>query len=372
VSTQSPLSAARGAITAAATVGAVVFFACLFGIYTRPLGLLAAVWPANALLLAILVLNPKLATRYGYLGATIAFILADLLTGNKLFATLLLTAANLAGISVGHLLYSRLDRDDQRLRRPHSVLYLLMIAGAAAFASGIGGSVVGPLLFNDSSIRGGTYWLATEFVNYIAILPVMLSAPSLAELNWRQWSNRRRVKFDAPLSEYIRQLLPAAALLFSCTLAEIIGGPGAVAFPVPALLWCALVYNQWISTIFTLLFSLWILLAVTTGHVGDVDFSNRHNLLSLRIGIALIALGPIMVSSVMAARNELVGRLERMAAHDHLTGLLNLRAFNEKSGQLLSVLASERAPISILMLDIDHFKKINDSYGHRDLCGADG
>ena len=352
MSTQSPRSAAIGAIIAAGTVGAVVFSACLFGIYTRPLGLLAAVWPANAILLAVLVRNPKLATRYGYIGATIGFILADLLTGSKLFATLLLTAANLAGVTVGHVLYSRLDYNDQRLRRPHSVLYLLVIAAAAAFASGIGGSAVGPFLFNETPISGGTFWFATEFVNYIAILPVMLAAPSLTTLNWRQLMNRRRVLSDAALSDYMRHLLPAAALLLACTFAEIIGGPGAVAFPVPALLWCALVYNQWVSTIFTLLFSFWILLAVTTGHVGSFDFGNRHNLLSLRIGIALIALGPIMVASVMAARNELVDRLERMAAHDHLTGLLNRRAFNEKSGRLLAALASERAPVSVLMLDM--------------------
>ncbi len=40
-------------------LGLVVFLACIFGILTRPTGFLAAVWPANAILLGLLVRVPK-------------------------------------------------------------------------------------------------------------------------------------------------------------------------------------------------------------------------------------------------------------------------------------------------------------------------
>jgi len=57
-------------------------------------------------------------------------------------------------------------------------------------------------------------------------------------------------------------------------------------------------------------------------------------------------------------------RMERLATTDDLTGLLNRRAFfaQAESARLLSLRL--RQPITLLMLDIDHFKQLNDRFGH--------
>ncbi|WP_041521846.1 GGDEF domain-containing protein [Gilvimarinus agarilyticus] len=70
------------------------------------------------------------------------------------------------------------------------------------------------------------------------------------------------------------------------------------------------------------------------------------------------------LASVQAAIEEKNRSLEHMAAHDPLTGCFNRRAMREKLDEVFEVASVKRSPLSCIMLDIDHFKRINDTYGH--------
>ena len=52
------------------------------------------------------------------------------------------------------------------------------------------------------------------------------------------------------------------------------------------------------------------------------------------------------------------------ASTDHLTGLFNRRAFLESAAQLSALQAEAGEPVTLLMFDLDHFKSINDRFGH--------
>ncbi len=54
----------------------------------------------------------------------------------------------------------------------------------------------------------------------------------------------------------------------------------------------------------------------------------------------------------------------RAASTDHLTGLLNRRAFMESALSLCAHQAARAKPVTLLMFDLDHFKSINDRFGH--------
>ncbi len=57
-------------------------------------------------------------------------------------------------------------------------------------------------------------------------------------------------------------------------------------------------------------------------------------------------------------------RLNELAIHDPLTGSYNRRYFYEMAQVYFSQMLRSSRPLSILMIDLDHFKHINDTYGH--------
>ncbi|MFC3798837.1 diguanylate cyclase [Cohnella sp. GCM10012308] len=61
---------------------------------------------------------------------------------------------------------------------------------------------------------------------------------------------------------------------------------------------------------------------------------------------------------------RLNAQLEALATTDPLTGLRNRRFFKESLAALQEAYTQSGQPFSLLILDIDHFKKINDTYGH--------
>lgn len=61
---------------------------------------------------------------------------------------------------------------------------------------------------------------------------------------------------------------------------------------------------------------------------------------------------------------KLLARLERMAVTDALTGLYNRHRFHESLAKEFERAKRYSTPFSLVMFDIDHFKKVNDDYGH--------
>ncbi|MEY4757279.1 MAG: hypothetical protein RJA34_2177 [Pseudomonadota bacterium] len=57
-------------------------------------------------------------------------------------------------------------------------------------------------------------------------------------------------------------------------------------------------------------------------------------------------------------------QLERLASHDMLTGVLNARAYYAACEQNIEAAARSRQPYAVLFVDLDHFKSVNDTYGH--------
>lgn len=83
-------------------------------------------------------------------------------------------------------------------------------------------------------------------------------------------------------------------------------------------------------------------------------------LASYSFGILLLS-----ISAILLATEQLRGELERLLKHDTLTGALTRRAAFEHAADEMARCARTGASFSVLLLDLDHFKDINDRYGHQ-------
>lgn len=107
-------------------------------------------------------------------------------------------------------------------------------------------------------------------------------------------------------------------------------------------------------------------------HAAAAQTADRRQEL-LTYLLAAAAMGFLIVAALIGAGASrahrrsvaLSARLHHMATHDELTGLYNRREFLERLQRERDRAARTGAPLAVAILDVDHFKRINDGHGHQ-------
>ena len=74
--------------------------------------------------------------------------------------------------------------------------------------------------------------------------------------------------------------------------------------------------------------------------------------------------GTVTVARDISERKRAQSTLEHQAVHDVLTGLPNRMLLRDRLEQAVHLARRQRSSVSLLMMDLDHFKEINDTFGH--------
>lgn len=93
--------------------------------------------------------------------------------------------------------------------------------------------------------------------------------------------------------------------------------------------------------------------------------------LLLAMGISALAalwlpllLVVVPIGIALSVGMSMIDDLRQEASTDPKTGLLTIAAFKERAAKVLARAERSGAPTSVLIIDIDHFKRVNDTYGH--------
>ena len=336
---------------------------CLLGAATRPLGYLAGFWPANAVTAAIFLRYPSLFTPLNWASAVAGFVVADLASGNDLITALSLTVSNFAGILTASFLLRSLGSQATGLSGGMSILAIFFAAVLAAGATSIIGSQVSASFFGVPYADAFMFWFSNELTNHVTFIPLVLAIPANARQRLRQaiWST-----FTVPWTETGYHRLFAFVLLILLGYgSHFFGGAGAFVFPLPALILVAMLYPVFATVSLVLIYTVWCQSVFFLDMIfKGVAAVGAHDIMSIRFAITLVALGPLTVACMNAARESLRLALDRAATTDDLTGALNRRAFLALAHNALQIKRPAGAATVVMMLDIDHFKSINDRFGH--------
>jgi diguanylate cyclase (GGDEF)-like protein len=142
--------------------------------------------------------------------------------------------------------------------------------------------------------------------------------------------------------------------------------PGRSAAYVIYFVWLGIFAFYFLRARWALLQTAWI--AVLYGVAVVLD--DQQGPVELWVNGVATTLGVgLLVWALRTRIATLVDRLEEAARTDPLTGLPNRRAFDERLGGEIARIERSRGAVSLLVLDLDHFKELNDTAGH--LSGDD-
>jgi diguanylate cyclase (GGDEF)-like protein len=328
-----------------------IFATCLLGIFARPLYFLSAFWPANALLLGLLVRYPHLARAGTWAAAAAAYVSADLVTGGHIALSLWLGAANLASVATGWWVLRHADASVVRLQRTAALLWLLGASLAAALVGALAGSAAGPAYFQLPSTEFLARWFSTELMNYLLILPVVLAAP--------RHTDPPQAPSTVPL---VWRLAPVGSLVLAEAIRRPIGGLAMLAFVVPGLLWCALSYSPFVSSLLTLGVCLWTLASVASG-VALFGQVGADEVFLLRMGITLLSLGPLAVVCANAARSATLAGLDAAVRPGAYQGVYTRRSFLDLGERVIAHHPRGSAGVAVVKMDIGPMEGTPDTQG---------
>jgi diguanylate cyclase (GGDEF)-like protein len=124
--------------------------------------------------------------------------------------------------------------------------------------------------------------------------------------------------------------------------------------------------QRWPAFVVPILHGLVLMLPILLGDFlrpHDAAFSGSIWMTVFSVELVLYAVGTVFVIFMLVSERAVTVH-KTAASMDPLTGMFNRRGFSEATARVIEREASAGRPVTVLIFDIDHFKSINDRFGH--------
>lgn len=333
--------------------------------FTSLTGGVAVLWPTNGLILGIcLLVNDRLA-KQTLLAAFVGNLCSSLVYQTHLGLGVGLALANVLEMAFAWLALRSIVRQHPNLGHPE-VLWRFSVF-AVLLAPVLSGALASLLITSFHPLQQD-YWKVFRAWWASDSLGMALFAPLAVTFRPAEWSAYLTRDKLAPM------LMPWVVLV-GATLAVFSQNHYPLLFFIfPPLIWLVFRWGFPGATIGGMTVLL-ISFPLSNAEMGPLmllpypDPAHRFFLLQVFMGTTLLSALP--VGMVLDHRNRLMERLRRreaelehLAMHDSLSGLLNRRGLMETLDREIEKSRVYTTPLSVVVLDIDHFKAYNDTYGH--------
>lgn len=137
-----------------------------------------------------------------------------------------------------------------------------------------------------------------------------------------------------------------------------------LAITYPLLVWTGLRHGFRIATVTNVIIAFMIMWTAEAGHGFISTFSEPNRFYYISFFITTTTLFSLTLFAMFEERRDLINQLTELASIDFLTTLYNRRFFLERAEAAFAEAKRHKQHVSIAILDIDHFKHVNDTYGH--------
>jgi diguanylate cyclase (GGDEF)-like protein len=327
-----------------------------------PPGYATAVWPPSGIAVAAMILLGNRVWPGVWTGAA----LVNFAVEASIVPAVLIGSGNSLEALVGATLIRRQIGVPYEFERGEDVVRFVAIAASSAVvAATIGaGTVVlfGAVPLSQFAQNWWTWWEG-DTVGIIMVTPLILSWSVRAPRPWTRW---RVIEAAA----FVLTLLLAARLIF--------GGNGEpftvlplVFFIPPVIIWAAFRLGQREVTLASTAACMVAIWYTVQGRGPFALASLNETLLLLLAFVSTVVTTGLVLSAVVAQRRRATKALQvalrdlaEQAIRDPMTGLYNRRFLREFLWRELIRAKRAGVGLAVIMMDLDHFKRVNDSFGH--------